>query len=67
MGEGISRPPSKNKENKMNDIKSKIQGVLLRYFQTDSNGNISSAFDEDYSAPDAIDDIVQIIGGFYNP
>ena len=51
----------------MNDIKSKIQEVLLRYFQTDSDGNISSTFDDAYSASDAIDDIVEIIGGFYNP
>jgi hypothetical protein len=51
----------------MDNIKSKIQDIMLRYFQTDSNGDISSTFDDTYSATDAIDDIVEIIGGFYNP
>lgn len=51
----------------MDDIKSKIEAVMLRYFETDSNGDVSSTFDDTYSATDAIDDIVEIIGGFYNP
>lgn len=45
-----------------NYLKSKIRGVLKRYFECDDNGDPNKEHDPDYTAQDAIDDIHDIIG-----
>ena len=45
-----------------NALKNGIKQILLRYFESDDNGDRSPFYNPDYTAQDVVDDIHDLIG-----